>query len=89
MKIERLQRLGNEKFQKIVNELIRGIPAIIVARLIQQEWGDYNDVREDTLANQLKRLHTAIQMGLSVGIWLRRRGEERVFRIKLFRCAPG
>jgi hypothetical protein len=29
MKFERLQRLGNTKFQKIVNELMRGIPAII------------------------------------------------------------
>ena len=77
-KFERLQRLGNEKFQKIVNELMRGIPAIMVARLILREWGDCNDVREDTLAKQLKRLHAAIQMGPSVGIWLRRRGEERV-----------
>ncbi len=39
MKFERLQRLGNTKFQKIVNELMRGVPAIIVARLILQEWG--------------------------------------------------
>jgi len=40
MKFERLQRLGNTKFQKIVNELMRGIPAILVARLILQEWGE-------------------------------------------------
>jgi len=63
MKFERLQRLSNEKFQKIVNELMRESPAIIIARLILQEWGDCNDVRENTLAKQLKRLHTAISNG--------------------------
>ena len=50
MAFDRLQKLGKEKFQKIVNELARGTPAQTLARLIQQEWGDAQDVREETLA---------------------------------------
>jgi hypothetical protein len=63
MAFERLQSLGQEKFQRIVNELMRATPAVMVARLIHQEWGDVHDVAENTLAKQLKRLHTAITNG--------------------------
>jgi hypothetical protein len=88
-KFERLQRLGNEKFQKIVNELMRGIPAIMVARLILREWGDCNDVREDTLAKQLKRLHRAITNGAFGGDLAQEVRRRASVRIELFHCAPG
>jgi hypothetical protein len=63
MAFDRLQRLGPEKLQRIVNELMRGTPAQLLARLIQQDWGDAQEVSEDTLAKQLKRLHTAMCNG--------------------------
>ena len=84
MKFERLQRLASEKFQKIVNELVRGTPSIIVARLIQQEWQDCQDVREDTLAKQLKRLHTAITNGAFGGDLAQEATRKASVRIKLF-----
>ena len=84
MPFERLQRLGKDKFQKIVNELLRGTPAIMVARLIQQEWGDFHDVREDTLAKQLKRLHTAITNGAFGGVLAEEARRKASVRIKLF-----
>ena len=84
MKFERLQRLSNEKFQKIVNELMRESPAIIIARLILQEWGDCNDVQEDTLATQLKRLHTAITNGAFGGDLAQEAKRKASVRIKLF-----
>ena len=59
MAYERLQNLGKDKFTKICNQLIRGTPAIVLARLIHQ-WGDAQDVGESTLARQLQRLYTAI-----------------------------
>src|SRR2546425_3361422 len=84
MKFERLQRLGKGKFQKLVNELTRGTPAIMVARLIQQEWGDCHDVREDTLAKQLKRLHSAITNGAFGGDLAQEARQKASVRIKLF-----
>jgi hypothetical protein len=54
MLFDRLQRLGKETFQKVVNELLRGAPVVMVSRLIRLEWGDCQDVREDTLSKQLK-----------------------------------
>ena len=84
MKFERLQRLSKEKFQKIVNELMRGIPAIMIARLIQREWGDCQNVREDTLAKQLKRLHTAITNGAFGGDLAQEARRKASVRIKLF-----
>jgi hypothetical protein len=62
MAFDRFQKLGEAKFQKIVNELIRGTPAQTVARLVH-EWGDATEVREETLAKQLTRLHADITNG--------------------------
>jgi hypothetical protein len=36
MVFERLQNLGKDKFTRICNELARGTPALLLARLIQQ-----------------------------------------------------
>jgi hypothetical protein len=63
MAFDRLQKLGKEKFQRILNELARGAPAQTLARVIQQEWGDAQNVREETLAKQLKRLSITITNG--------------------------
>src|SRR5713101_2066403 len=84
MKFERIQRLAKEKVKKIINQLIRGTPDIMVARLIQQEWGDCQDVREDTLAKQLKRLHTAITNGAFGGDLAQEARQKASVRIKLF-----
>jgi hypothetical protein len=61
MMFRRLQKLGEEKFRRIVDELERDKPVILVARLIQSEWEDCLDVEEHKLARELKRLHTAIR----------------------------
>jgi hypothetical protein len=56
MAFERLQALGTSRFQKVTNDLARGIPAMAVARTIQIEWQEFNDVAEKTLTQQLNRL---------------------------------
>jgi hypothetical protein len=84
MRFERIQRLAKDKFQKVINELIRGTPAIMVARLIQQEWGDCQNVREDTLAKQLKRVHTAITNGAFGGDLAQEAKQKASVRINLF-----
>lgn len=60
---ERLQQLGTDKFTKILNSLMRGQPAMNLAREIQQDWGDYTDVAEKTLTQQLNRLRLAAARG--------------------------
>jgi hypothetical protein len=79
----RLQNLGKEKFQKILNELARGTPAQTLARLIQQEWGDVQNVREETLAKQLKRLSTTITNGAFGGDLADQARKRASVRIKL------
>jgi hypothetical protein len=54
MAFDRLQNLGKDKFTRICNELARGTPALLLARLIH-EWGDAQDVGEHTLARQFGR----------------------------------
>jgi hypothetical protein len=63
MAFDRLQKLGDAKWQKIVNELSRGTSAMAVARLIQIEWHDFSDVAEKTLTQQINRLNLAIKAG--------------------------
>jgi nucleotidyltransferase/DNA polymerase involved in DNA repair len=60
---ERLQALGETRWTLIRNELVRGEPAMSLARRIQQEWGEFQDVAEKTLTQQLSRLRQKIQEG--------------------------
>jgi len=87
MAFERFQRLGPEKFQRIINELMRGTPAVMVARLLQQDWQDVRDVAEDTLAKQLKRLHTAITNGAFGGDLAEQARRHASVRIKLLHAS--
>jgi hypothetical protein len=79
----RLQNLGKEKFQKLLNELARGTPAQTLARVIQQEWGDAQNVREETLAKQLKRLSATITNGAFGGDLADQARRRATVRIKL------
>jgi hypothetical protein len=67
MAFERLQELGDEKFGKILNLLMRGEPAMTLAREIQapppKGWGLFQDVAEKTLTQQLNRLRLAAAEG--------------------------
>jgi hypothetical protein len=54
-RFESLQKLGEEKFTKIRNELLRGTPCMTLAKTIQQEWGDLIGIGEKTLTQQLGR----------------------------------
>jgi hypothetical protein len=63
MAFERLQELGEEKFRKIVNELMQGTPAMALARTIQQDWKEFQNVAEKTLTQQLSRLRFAMAEG--------------------------
>src|SRR5690348_7153728 len=83
MAFGRLQKLGKEKFQRILNELARGTPAQTLARVIQQEWGDAQNVREETLAKQLKRLSTTIANGAFGGDLADQARKRASVRIKL------
>jgi len=64
---ERLQALGDEQFKKILNLLMRGEPAMHVARTLQQQppkgWGIFQDVAEKTLTAQLNRLREVAAEG--------------------------
>lgn len=84
MAFDRLTRLGKEKFQKVCNELMRGAPVVLVARLIQSEWGDVQGVAECTLAQQLRRLHAAITNGAFGGDLAQEAKARATVRIKLF-----
>jgi hypothetical protein len=84
MAFTRLQSLGKEKFAKIVNELMRGTPLLPLARLIQQEWGDVENVSQHTLAKQLQRLHTAITNGAFGGDLADQAKRKASVKIKLF-----
>lgn len=64
MAFERLQQLGEDRFQKILNDLMRGVAAMAVARMIQQEWGEFQDVGEKTLTQQVNRLRKAAAEGM-------------------------
>ena len=81
MPFVRLTRLGKEKFQRVVNELMRGTPPPVVARLIH-EWGNETSVREGTLAKQLRRLQTAVLDGAFGGDVAEEARREEIVRIK-------
>lgn len=65
---ERIQLLGEEKFRKVLNLLMRGEPAQRLAREMQQQppkgWGLFQDVAEATLTQQLTRLRAAAAEGM-------------------------
>lgn len=67
MAFERLQFLGEEKFTKILNQLMRGVVCRKVARYIQQPppegLGDLQDMGEQTLMQSLNRLRHAAAEG--------------------------
>jgi DNA-binding HxlR family transcriptional regulator len=64
MAFDKLQSLGEEKFRVIMNHLLRGKPAMTLAREIQQEWGDLQDIGQKTLTQQLNRLRIASAEGI-------------------------
>ena len=64
MAFEKLQALGKDKFTRIINDLMRGKPAMQVARMVQQDWGDYQDVAEKTLTQMMNRLKIAATEGM-------------------------
>ena len=68
MAFDRLQALGEEKFHKIINLLMRGESATRVARMLQQQppegWGLFQNFAEASLVHQLNRLRLAAAEGL-------------------------
>lgn len=68
MAFVKLQGLGEEKFTRIVNLLLRGEPATKVAREIlfppPKGWGEFQGMSEMALAQQLVRLRTAVAAGM-------------------------
>jgi hypothetical protein len=63
MAFDRLQALGEPRWTLIRNELLRGEPAMALARKIQQDWNEFQDVAEKTLTQQLNRLRMQIEKG--------------------------
>jgi uncharacterized protein YqgV (UPF0045/DUF77 family) len=65
---QRIKALGEEQVRKINNDLQRGVAAMAVARMIQQEWKDFQDVGEKTLTQQLNRYRSSLvkQTGLDI-----------------------
>ena len=56
MAYERLKKLGDARFTEIQDSLLKGISSTKVAQIIQVEWGEFKDIPENTLSQQLKRL---------------------------------
>lgn len=54
-KYQRILSLGEERVAVVNNQLANGASAQTVARLIQQEWKEFQDVAEKTLMQQLLR----------------------------------
>ena len=63
MAFDRLKAMGEVRFTKITGDLIRGESAMGLARTIQQEWHEFNDVAEKTLTQQLNRLRLSMLAG--------------------------
>lgn len=59
MAFDTLQSLGEEKFRTVVQKLLGGTCESSVAKLIQEQWGDCQDILEDALVEELKALHEA------------------------------
>ena len=64
MLFQRLTNLGEDKLRAVMNALMRGQPALQVARTIQaappEGWGPFQDVQELSLMQQLRRFRKAI-----------------------------
>ena len=62
-----LQKLGTERFDQIVNALLRGERALTVARMMlappPEGWGVFEGMAEGSLEQQLKRLRQAMAKG--------------------------
>lgn len=54
-KYERLLSLGEQRVTQIDMALHKGTPASEVTRMIQEEWGEFKDVKPGTLKKQLER----------------------------------
>lgn len=63
-KYSRLYALGKEKMLKINNELAKqNTSCVAVARMIQQDWKDFQDVGEKTLIQQINRYRLDLLQG--------------------------
>lgn len=63
----RLHGLGPERLTRINNDLARGTPVSAVARMIQQDWGEFTDVAETSLTQQLNRYRLDLEKGTITG----------------------
>lgn len=67
MAFDRLQDLGEDKFRKILNLLMRGQSTHSIARMMQQPppkgWGLFQDLAERSLQQQLNRLRIVAAKG--------------------------
>jgi hypothetical protein len=59
MAFDTLQSLGEAKFHAVIKKLLAGIRESSVAKLIQEQWRDCQDILENTLVEDLKALHEA------------------------------
>jgi len=60
-KYKKLKALGSDKFRQIKTMLLTNTPMAQVAEVIQDEWGEYQDIRRQSLVHQLKRLKADLQ----------------------------
>lgn len=76
---ERILALGDERVLALNNLLARGTTALAVARVMQQQWGVFKDVKEETLAQQLRRYQAANVVVVPDGVKLDSRNAAPVF----------
>lgn len=63
MESDRFQKLGKEKLAVIINRLASGESARTVARIIQEQWGEAQDLSRVALEKELTRLRMSIHRG--------------------------
>lgn len=63
MKPDALQELGEEKLVTIINLLVNGESTMSIARTIQEQWGEAQDLSRGALEKELTRLRMSIDRG--------------------------
>src|SRR5690242_14298176 len=56
----RLRAMGEERFTKVTNDILRGVPFSQIVRMIKGDWGLFPDVAEMTLNKQIRRFATSL-----------------------------
>lgn len=55
-----LQKLNEEELTRVINDLVSGEPSTAIVRMIQEHWGNAQNVTRAVLENELKELRFSV-----------------------------